>query len=810
MGFPSDVTKIINDKFGVIDDAELNLTSAATAIQKKVNRLTINRYGDIASKVSGSSIRDVEDVISTEVNRLTQDLNTLISENKHYKSEVAKYLKSFDDIEAINNNVHQSLNNINTNPLLKIAKKQHAPIIDKIADDLIGQGMNDGFITPVKDIVFSNITLGTTMSEASGILEDFIKGNEDKLGGLRRHAGQIVRDALNQYDGKINQMIANEYELNAVRYVGSLIKDSRPQCVHWAGKGVISMVELNKDIKKINAGGSIGGKAPTGWISGTTIRNFQQYRGGYNCRHQAIPYFDPKFPEFKSKTKGKKPPVKSNLTSAPVGTKAAKELAKKEEQFSVSGLIPQASKDLDFTFKGSQFKPKRQKQWFGADPDLPDQFYDQLTSEPKLRIKKTGKGGSYYRPFSNLVQLDAKRYTSEYGKQQIVAHEFGHAIDQHHKLIQRMPNNKKLVNPVLEKRWEKSIKAFEDDVRKQRGLKKGSTITNDDLRITDEIVSDYKYFNEAEDIRDAINKKMNTTYTKKDIQEMIGATADTLKAVTKNKIGWGHKNSYMALNDFAYAQKEWLAHAMEVYYVGNPYMQNNFPKLYNELIELAKDVREITTGKKVVKKAQAIKDPIPTKPKVIALKDRRAVDLDDAFKNQKEWIKNLTKNEEGAVGFYATDGYSDMNNLLRKPDFINTFSGSKDPFLKKVRGAIKDLDTALDKAPKFQTTSYRGMYLKEEKLIDKYLNLEKGDLLTDKGFMSTSRHKSIADDFASRAIDNEVGVLIEVRGKNGVLIEDLGIKSEGEILFSRDAKFSVKDKVIDEDNNIIRLVIEEK
>jgi hypothetical protein len=105
-----------------------------------------------------------------------------------------------------------------------------------------------------------------------------------ELNGLySRYVKQISRDALGQFDGQINAIIAEEFGLDAFRYVGSLIDDSRPQCVRWVGKRILEKSEMPEQIAWANNNGS-------GMIPGTNPDNFLVFRGGYNCRHRAIPF----------------------------------------------------------------------------------------------------------------------------------------------------------------------------------------------------------------------------------------------------------------------------------------------------------------------------------------------------------------------------------------------------------------------------------------------------------------------------------------------------------------------------------------
>ena len=76
--------------------------------------------------------------------------------------------------------------------------------------------------------------------------------------------------------------------MDGILYVGSLVKDSRPQCKRWVNykehgqTGLLAVKDLNREIAWAYANGK-------GMIPGTTTETFRQFRGGFNCRHEAYP-----------------------------------------------------------------------------------------------------------------------------------------------------------------------------------------------------------------------------------------------------------------------------------------------------------------------------------------------------------------------------------------------------------------------------------------------------------------------------------------------------------------------------------------
>lgn len=112
-------------------------------------------------------------------------------------------------------------------------------------------------------MVDSGVTFGTVKTE-----------------NLKSYATQISRDYTYGYQGQVNKTIADEFEMNGFIYVGGAIKDTRPICLKLVSKEKILFSELPKILNSTDK---------DGMIPNTNKDNFLIYRGGYNCRHEAIP-----------------------------------------------------------------------------------------------------------------------------------------------------------------------------------------------------------------------------------------------------------------------------------------------------------------------------------------------------------------------------------------------------------------------------------------------------------------------------------------------------------------------------------------
>lgn len=277
--FSTKVNDIIDKKLKAIDVADARFLTGFEPIEKKIYEAVRKKVLDMNFE-SGKSLFDDTNV--QMINELNDVITNAIS-SSGYPTKVKEYLRSFDTIKEFNFDAHKDVNDLSTAELEKLINPMQKQVIQQTLDGLTGSGIDTQFIQPMKEGIFKNIVSGATISDLESYLKGFILSDEIRLGQFKKYTTQIARDTLNQFDGQVNSRIANEYGLNAFKYVGSLIDDSRPQCVRWVGKGTLLLDELQTEISWAYSNGS-------GMIPGTTPNNFSVYRGGYNCRHSAIPF----------------------------------------------------------------------------------------------------------------------------------------------------------------------------------------------------------------------------------------------------------------------------------------------------------------------------------------------------------------------------------------------------------------------------------------------------------------------------------------------------------------------------------------
>lgn len=267
-----------------MDGAESDLASSVIKMETKIYDEILKIFDTISITDGKLSNNDKTDEFIASLDRKI----TKILRDNGYNDSVSKYLTNFDKIAENVKKIQSKLNGIN------LTASQIDPFkrieISNTWDKLLGSGINKDFVNPLRQGLYRNIMFGATISDVEKTVRDFVitkKGSDSKL---LRYVKQVSRDSISQFDGGLQQKIAVDLDLNAVRYIGSIILDSRAQCRKWSADGIIKLDSAFEDEINSAIKGTLfyEGKSSSGMIKETTLATFMANRGGYNCRHRCI------------------------------------------------------------------------------------------------------------------------------------------------------------------------------------------------------------------------------------------------------------------------------------------------------------------------------------------------------------------------------------------------------------------------------------------------------------------------------------------------------------------------------------------
>lgn len=208
-----------------------------------------------------------------------------------YPESVKTFVKSFDQIEANIIEVQGKMNGeiISASQIAPYKKLEVTNTISKLTE----AGLAKDFVNPIRQALYRNILTGASITDTQKFLTDYVQSSSNADGKLMRYVKQVARDSVSQFDGTVQANIAQTVGLNGGRYVGSLIKDSRAQCMKWIkeNNGLWKNEDLKDEIEWAKNKGTYKGRQCSGMIDETTVETFPIYRGGYQCRHRFIPTF---------------------------------------------------------------------------------------------------------------------------------------------------------------------------------------------------------------------------------------------------------------------------------------------------------------------------------------------------------------------------------------------------------------------------------------------------------------------------------------------------------------------------------------
>jgi hypothetical protein len=222
-----------------------------------------------------------------------QRINVIIAEainGSKYPSAVATCVRSIEEITTLSQQVLTKYN-----PKVKIdfdrlgVSQIRTAQIETIVNNMTGDSLTAEIRQPIREALQRNVFAGSKLTDTRNYIADFLNKQEgQKYARLTRYAMTWAQDGILQYDGQIYDQFRTTYGTTHIRYIGSIINDSRPQCVRWVTKydGKIPVDKLQAEINWAFTQGS-------GMNIATTTSSFCTYRGGWRCRHKAIPVFEP-------------------------------------------------------------------------------------------------------------------------------------------------------------------------------------------------------------------------------------------------------------------------------------------------------------------------------------------------------------------------------------------------------------------------------------------------------------------------------------------------------------------------------------
>lgn len=216
----------------------------------------------------------------------------------------------------------------------------------------------------------------------------------------------------------------------------------------------------------------------------------------------------------------------------------------------------------------------------GTNIEFKEEFFGLLDKNKPVTLRFSKTDNSYQRG-GNFVQIGTgpRSVKSKGFKERIIYHEYGHAIDDHRGLRYSdgiknlMGKYKKTLS--TKRPYSYSVQEYDYTLRSIKNVRKKANIS--------ELAA---VSNRLDNIYRKLLRMPESSFTKRgimkhDILENIGATMDTIMSLNPN-YGWGHTKSYF--KGYGMKEAEFIAHAFENTFVGNPVFKKYLPDLYDEMV----------------------------------------------------------------------------------------------------------------------------------------------------------------------------------------------------------------------------------
>ena len=288
-------SKEINQILKAIDDGLVTFDEAIPGIQQQIYTRLLRFQKELS--IQGDTITNSVKNIKL-LGDLKADLEKIILDSSDYTGSVEKFGKLYDSVTKLNYNYYKALEKKFKPP--KMIDEIRKQSVNVVLEGLTESGLNANVITPVREIINTYVTTGGSYTKLAKELDNYINGYQSDAGKidgvLQKYTKQITTDAINQYNATVNKAISSDLGYEWFRYVGSNIKTTRTFCKALTEKQYYHISELpdiiKGDFEQFKAmKGKIYDKTglPEGMYDDTNTSNFDVYRGGYNCGHQAYP-----------------------------------------------------------------------------------------------------------------------------------------------------------------------------------------------------------------------------------------------------------------------------------------------------------------------------------------------------------------------------------------------------------------------------------------------------------------------------------------------------------------------------------------
>lgn len=287
--------KELNATLEAIDKGIIDFQDGIPEIQRRIYERLILLQKEL--QIQGGTITNSAKNIRL-LGRIKSDIYDIIFDDTDYMEAVQAFASTYQKVDTLNAAYFKALEKKFKPP--EVVNEIRKQSVSLVLEGLTEAGLEANLINPVREIINTYVTTGGSYAKLATELQNYITGYDSDAGRvegqLQKFTKQITTDAINQYSATVNDVMTQDLGWEWYRYQGSNVRDTRTFCEALKKKKYFHRSELNQIIKgNFDEFRELKGKIydktglPQGMYDDTNTSNFLQYRGGYNCGHQAYP-----------------------------------------------------------------------------------------------------------------------------------------------------------------------------------------------------------------------------------------------------------------------------------------------------------------------------------------------------------------------------------------------------------------------------------------------------------------------------------------------------------------------------------------
>lgn len=280
MAFSEEIQRIIDLKVERLENIPDAFANRMVQIQRAKFSGVISLLDDLEYS-NGSILVSESNLLRIE--QITEQIQNLLTTGE-FEIVVGELLGEFDVQAAITYKYFDAVFDGFEVPGIAndiLAQKKREAVVDLL-------NSTDQYLTnPMRQSLSNAVSGGGTRKDLIEVFNLLINGDIDTPGRLERATRQIVSDTFALSDRAVTNTVAEQLGLTWYRYVGGLIKTTRPFCKARNGK------YFRKS--EVESWASLGDWQ--GRMAGTTEETIFLTAGGYNCQHSILPVSEAAVPD---------------------------------------------------------------------------------------------------------------------------------------------------------------------------------------------------------------------------------------------------------------------------------------------------------------------------------------------------------------------------------------------------------------------------------------------------------------------------------------------------------------------------------